>query len=217
MEGNTISKLDALVPSKLEAECLGEMILFHYPAAVVTQAHRKRSGWADRVQCTHVKHQNFGGNGGRRMVSSKSAWATQEVRHWVVWWDSTLNKETGFGEKAQQLWASTACRGQEPALAWTTQAQTHTQFKIIKIWGWRKGSTVESTCCSWREPRFGFQHPHCDSQASITPVPGELVPLLTSVGTRSHMVHINTKRPNTYAHKIHEKKIKIHRCASAHF
>lgn len=38
---NTISKLDALVPSKLEAECLGEMILFHYPAAVVTHTEKE--------------------------------------------------------------------------------------------------------------------------------------------------------------------------------
>lgn len=44
MEDDKISKLDALAPSKLEAECLGEMMLLHYLAAVVTRAHRKRSG-----------------------------------------------------------------------------------------------------------------------------------------------------------------------------
>jgi hypothetical protein len=49
--------------------------------------------------------------------------------------------------------------------------------------GGREGSVIESTVCSSNRPRFSPQHPHNSSQLPVTPVPGELTPLLVSSGT----------------------------------
>jgi hypothetical protein len=50
--------------------------------------------------------------------------------------------------------------------------------------GWRDGSVVKSTPYSSRGLGFNSQHPHGGSQLSVTPVPGDLCPLLVSTGTR---------------------------------
>lgn len=55
--------------------------------------------------------------------------------------------------------------------------------------GLDKWSRVESACCSYRRPGSNSQNPHSGSQPSITSVPGDLTPLLTSKGTRdTHIV-----------------------------
>lgn len=50
----------------------------------------------------------------------------------------------------------------------------------IKERGWREGSAVKGTYCSFRAPRFGSHHLNGGSQP---PVPGGLIPLLTSAGS----------------------------------
>lgn len=41
---------------------------------------------------------------------------------------------------------------------------------------------VVSTGCNSRRPGFDFQHPYCNLQPSMVPVPGESDSLLASVG-----------------------------------
>lgn len=47
--------------------------------------------------------------------------------------------------------------------------------------GWRNCSAARSTCCSYREPRFGGQHAQGDPQTSVT--------LLTSLGA-AHLWYV---------------------------
>ena len=47
---------------------------------------------------------------------------------------------------------------------------------------WSSASAVKSTGCSCSGSRFGSQNPHCDSQPSATPVPGDLT-LPTGLGS----------------------------------
>ena len=47
---------------------------------------------------------------------------------------------------------------------------------------WKDGLVVKNTCCSCRGPEFSFQH-GC-SYMPVTLVPGDLMPFLTTVGTR---------------------------------
>ena len=42
--------------------------------------------------------------------------------------------------------------------------------------GWGDSSAVRSICCSYRGPRFSFQHLHGDSQPSATPILGDPIP-----------------------------------------
>lgn len=66
---------------------------------------------------------------------------------------------------------------------------------------WRDGSVVTIICCSCRGSRFHSQHPSDGLQTSMTPVPGDLMPFLISVGMR-HILGVYTCRQNSYMHKI---------------
>ena len=48
----------------------------------------------------------------------------------------------------------------------------------------RDGSVIKSPCCFCRGPGFSSQHPHGNSQFSVTTVPGDLIPSLTPRSTR---------------------------------
>jgi hypothetical protein len=41
--------------------------------------------------------------------------------------------------------------------------------------GWKDGSMVKSTGCSFRGPRFNSQYSHGNLKPSVTPVPGYLI------------------------------------------
>ena len=67
---------------------------------------------------------------------------------------------------------------------------------------WRDSSAVKNTCCPCKRLSFSSQHPHGDSQPSITLVLGDVMLPLTSTVTRHiHDVHINMQS-NTHTHKI---------------
>ena len=42
--------------------------------------------------------------------------------------------------------------------------------------GWKDGSVFKCICCSSIGPRFNSQHLHDNSELSITPIPGDLMP-----------------------------------------
>jgi hypothetical protein len=46
-------------------------------------------------------------------------------------------------------------------------------FLSFKSGGWRDGSVVKITSCSFKGPGFCYQLPHSSSQLSEIPVPGE--------------------------------------------
>ena len=64
-------------------------------------------------------------------------------------------------------------------------------LKYMTLGGLRGGLADKNTGCSYRGPRFNFQHPPDSSQLSISPVPGHPTPS-----------HRHTHRQNTNAHKI---------------
>jgi hypothetical protein len=76
-------------------------------------------------------------------------------------------------------------------------------------WDWRHGLVVKSigiyyilvftnslvfsiSKSSYRGPVFGSWHLHGGSQLSGTPVPGDSMPLLTSMGSFMHLMHKHT-------------------------
>lgn len=52
--------------------------------------------------------------------------------------------------------------------------------------------------CSCRGLGLGFQHPGASSQQPVTPILRHLMPLLTSVSSCMHMVHIQTHKINIF-------------------
>lgn len=60
--------------------------------------------------------------------------------------------------------------------------------------GTELGSTIKSTGCSSREPRFNSQHPHRRPQLSITPLPGDLTPSYRHTCRQNTNVHFKKKR-----------------------
>jgi hypothetical protein len=48
----------------------------------------------------------------------------------------------------------------------TNQSNKQTKTKV-NYWGWRDGSVVKSTDCSFRGPEFNSQQPHGGSQPSV--------------------------------------------------
>lgn len=75
--------------------------------------------------------------------------------------------------------------------------------------GWRVSSRVKSTCCSYKGPGLGFQHPHGLSQASITLVPGDLMyssGFLVLWAPGMYTVHIHTFEQNTHTCQIEKYK-----------
>lgn len=53
--------------------------------------------------------------------------------------------------------------------------------------GWRDGSAINSTCHSYREPRFDSQHSHGDPQPSLIPISETPKP---SSDFHGHQVHM---------------------------
>lgn len=54
--------------------------------------------------------------------------------------------------------------------------------KVAWDWGWRVGSVLRNTCCSCKGTRFGSQHQLGGSQLSVTPVPGDSIPIFDFPG-----------------------------------
>lgn len=76
-------------------------------------------------------------------------------------------------------------------------------------WGWRDKVAVRSPGCSSRGPRLKFQNPYGGSEPSVTPIPGNLMPLFwVPVGTR----HVHTDRWSILTHK--NKQIKLRKLIS---
>jgi hypothetical protein len=71
-----------------------------------------------------------------------------------------------------------------------------------RVWGWRGGSAVKGTGCSFRGPRFGFQQLHSSPQISITPVTGHLRP--SGLCRHQALIHTRGKPP-----LIKKKKLKV--------
>jgi hypothetical protein len=74
--------------------------------------------------------------------------------------------------------------------------------------GWRSGSVAKSIGSFCREPGFGSQHPHGDSQQLVTPVPGIQCPFLISTSSGTMNIHILR---HTYTHELflETKKTKL--------
>lgn len=62
-------------------------------------------------------------------------------------------------------------------------------------------SEIKSTCCSPRGSGCDHRHPHGSSSLTVTPVPEDTMPLLTSL----HTGHANDSQ--TYIQKKHIKSI----------
>lgn len=52
--------------------------------------------------------------------------------------------------------------------------------------GWKDGSVVKNTCCSYRGHGFKSQHPSDGSEPSIIPVPDDLMPSSDLQGHQAH-------------------------------
>lgn len=81
-----------------------------------------------------------------------------------------------------------------------TTTKKKRQTNKTKIWAWRGGWAIKSTCCPYRGPRFDSPtHTHGDSELAIVPVQG-IFWLPQAPGTR-HMWWTDT-----HTHKIKKKK-----------
>lgn len=83
--------------------------------------------------------------------------------------------------------AWTPCAVKQPERTFTTRCQPRKRSKLyVKNRGqsWRNGSTVKSTCCSYRGHQLESQHPHGGSQLSVIPFPGHPTPFSGLCGTR---------------------------------
>lgn len=68
---------------------------------------------------------------------------------------------------------------------------------------WRGGSTVKSTCCASRGPRFGFQHPPGGPELSGAPVPWSLMSLSGPCRHQAGMdVDITVGNPPTHTQRV---------------
>lgn len=69
-------------------------------------------------------------------------------------------------------------------------------------WGWRNGSVVKSTCCSYRAPRFSCWHPGGRLISSVSPVPRALVSSLGFFWHQSSMwcTYIHAYWQSIYTH-----------------
>ena len=80
-----------------------------------------------------------------------------------------------------------------------TTTKKKRQTNKTKIWAWRGGWAIKSTCCPYRGPRFDSPtHTHGDSELAIVPVQG-IFWLPQAPGTR-HMWWTDT-----HTHKIKKK------------
>lgn len=116
---------------------------------------------------------------------------------WSLWQGTITRKQEGEleGEEALQHcqgncekgglvlgfldigWLNFLTLQMRTAEAWSRQGPTKTKCDVPGVlyqphpWGRRGGSVTES--CSFREPRFGFQHPHWEAHnCLLTPVLG---------------------------------------------
>lgn len=73
---------------------------------------------------------------------------------------------------------------------WTKDVQSRSEKKKEKklIQFWRGGSVFKSTCCSWRGPKFCFQHP-CQRAHSSQ---GDPMPPVSAFASNDTYVHIPT-------------------------
>lgn len=75
---------------------------------------------------------------------------------------------------------------------------------------WKDGSTVKSTCCSFRVPVFISQHPHGASQPSVTPVSGDPIPSSDFHRHQACVWHIYIHGSRTsHIKKVNDKNLKI--------
>jgi hypothetical protein len=74
----------------------------------------------------------------------------------------------------------------------------HCLKKKIRIsWGWGEmAQWLRDSGCSSTRPRFNSQQTHGGSQASITPVPGDLMHFFWSWALPAHDVQVHTCRQN---------------------
>ena len=72
--------------------------------------------------------------------------------------------------------------------------------KLVPSWAWRDNLVVKNTYHLFRGPRLGSQCPRHSSQLSVTPVPGNLMPLLTSPLRTPTCLWYTPIHPDTYKH-----------------
>lgn len=80
--------------------------------------------------------------------------------------------------------------------------------KLMPAWAWRDNLVVKNTYHSFRGPRLGSQCPHGSSQVSVTPVLGNLMPLLTLPLRTPMCLWYTPIHPDTYKHKIKQVYLK---------
>jgi hypothetical protein len=73
-------------------------------------------------------------------------------------------------------------------------------LKKIKVREREREFSISVSCCSSKGPGFKPQHPHGDSQPYVTTVPGDLGPLLASVGTKHACGHTDIAAEKTLIH-----------------
>lgn len=86
----------------------------------------------------------------------------------------------------------------QPEFSGEKSEMTDVALRVSVCGYWREGPAVRNSGYSYRGPLSNSQHPHGDSQLSVTPVPGE------SSGLQRHQVH-------TWYTDLHAGKALIHR------
>ena len=77
---------------------------------------------------------------------------------------------------------------------------------------WREGSEIKNTCCSCKRPEYGSRQLHLVAVNCLTPYFQWLwYPLLTSVDTRTHVVHKHTLRHTLIKIFFQRKRLNFHR------
>jgi hypothetical protein len=111
---------------------------------------------------------------------------------------SSDTPEEGIRSDYRWLWATmwllgielrTSRRAISALNRWASSPAPKYLFKrLINAWGWRGGSAVQSAYSPQLE--FDSQHPHGRCELLVTPLSGN--PILTSVCTCGHVMHINS-------------------------
>ena len=96
---------------------------------------------------------------------------------------------SSFPPYSSQVKSQELCRVQQQKTHVPTKLNTvihNTSTSIVSQEDrvWSGGSAVKSTCCSCRGFRFGAERLNGFSQPPVTPVPGDLIPLLNSACSR---------------------------------
>lgn len=73
------------------------------------------------------------------------------------------------------------------------------------VQGWKDGSVVKTTGCSYRGLRFGSQHPHNIVQPFIILVPGALTPSSGLLRHQVFMWYTNINAGKTHTNKNKNK------------